>query len=77
MKGPGMLDIAGKIVKANALAFRELYYNGLANAVNKWLGSYSGLPTRILVRGQFHDFPFHQSELFKADFNLKRKLIFL
>ena len=76
-KGPGTLDIAGKIVKANALAFASYVPNGLANT-REYIGwaVQGGEITNadFLVRGEIYDFPFHQGKggVFKADANLKK-----
>ncbi len=75
-KGPGSLDIAGKIVKANALAFASYVPNGLANT-REYIGwAVQGgeiTSADFLVKGEIYEFPFHQGKggIFKADANLK------
>ncbi len=76
-KGPGTLDISGRIVKANALAFASYVPNGLAHT-REYIGwAVQGgeiTSADFLVKGEIYEFPFHQGKggVFKADANLKK-----
>ncbi len=76
-KGPGSLDIKGKITKANALAVSSYLPNGLTNTREyiKWAVQGGEIANAdFLVKGELYEFPFHQGKggLFKVDANLKK-----
>jgi uncharacterized protein (TIGR02099 family) len=76
-KGPGSLDIKGKITKGNALAVASYLPNGLTNTREyiKWAVQGGEITNAdFLVKGELYEFPFHQGKggLFKVDANLKK-----
>jgi uncharacterized protein (TIGR02099 family) len=76
-KGPGSLDIKGKITKGNALAVASYLPNGLTNTREYIKFAVQGgeiTNADFLVKGELYEFPFHQGKggLFKVDANLKK-----
>ncbi len=76
-KGPGAIDIKGKIMRGNAIAVASYVPNGLANTREyiKWAVQGGEITnTDFLVKGDLYEFPFHQGKggLFKLNANLKK-----
>ncbi len=76
-KGPGSLDIKGKITNGNALAVASYVPNGIVNTREYIKFAVQGgeiTNADFLVKGELHEFPFHQGKggLFKMDANLKK-----
>lgn len=76
-KGPGSLDIKGKITKANALAVASYVPNGLTNTREYIKFAVQGgeiTNADFFLKGELYEFPFHQGKggLFKLDANLKK-----
>jgi uncharacterized protein (TIGR02099 family) len=76
-KGPGALDIKGKIMRGNALAVASYIPNGLPSTREyiKWAVQGGEITNAdFLVKGDLYEFPFHQGKggVFKVDANLKK-----
>lgn len=76
-KGPGALDIKGKIMRGNAIAVASYVPNGLANTREyiKWAVQGGEITNAdFLVKGDLYEFPFHQGKggVFKVNANLNK-----